>query len=240
MPATPSRWLLACVGVVGAAAWALLAAGSNLHGPHANPAGIAGFGAAVLFWFIMMVAMMLPVLWPWLSLFGAMAPRAYPGRSPKRLLAQFGAGYFVVWLGYSVAAATLQSVLQQFGLLRLDLAVATAIGGGVLLAAGIFQLTPLKDACLSHCRNPLTFFLARWDGGPSGPFYMGARHGVFCLGCCWALMALAFAAGVMNLLWMAAITVMLVAEQRAPRSWRLRQVFGAGLVAWGATLLLSG
>ena len=106
-----------------------------------------------------------------------------------------------------------------------------------MIVAGLFQLTPLKDACLAHCRSPLSFFLARWDGGPGGPFKMGARHGAWCVGCCWALMALSFVLGVMNLLWMAVLTTMIVAEQRTPRRWQLGRGFGVALVAWGVTLI---
>ena len=168
-----------------------------------------------------------------------MAPNAYPGRRPLAVVMQFAAGYFVVWMGYSALAAALQGGLQRAMLLRLDLSVGAMVGGLLLLIAGVFQLTPLKDACLAHCRNPLSFFLTRWDGGPSGPFRMGAHHGLFCVGCCWALMALSFALGIMNLLWMAILTVMIAAEQRAPRTWHLRQAFGIALTAWGAVLILA-
>lgn len=199
----------------------------------------AGFAGASALWFVMMVAMMLPAVWPWLRLFGSMAPRAWPGRRAGWATAQFGAGYFAVWWAYSVAAAGLQIGLRQLALLRADLTLGATAAGVLLLLAGLFQLTPLKDACLRHCRNPLGFFLARWDGGPTGPFRMGARHGVFCVGCCWALMALAFVLGLMNLLWMAVLTVMIVAEQRVSRAWRLREAFGVGLALWGVALLLG-
>lgn len=209
----------------------------GLFAPHAPPGGIGGYGASVAFWFVMMVAMMLPSLWPWLSLFGAMAPDAYPRKRSGVAVAQFGGGYFVVWLAYCAFAAALQGGLQQAALLNLDLRDGAIVGGALLVVAGIFQLTPLKDACLAHCRSPLSFFLARWDGGPAGPFRMGARHGMFCVGCCWALMALSFILGTMNLLWMAMLTAMIVAEQRAPRRWRLRQAFGLAFTTWGALLI---
>jgi predicted metal-binding membrane protein len=200
----------------------------------------ATYAAAVALWFVMMAVMMLPVLWPWLRLFRSMAPRAWPRRRPALVVLQFGAGYLVAWLGYSVVAAALQGGLQRVIGARIDpRAHAVAIGFGLLLA-GAFQLTPLKDACLAHCRSPMSFFLERWDGGPAGPFRMGARHGVFCVGCCWALMALMFVFGAMNLLWMAALTALMAAEQRAPRAWRLRQASGVGLSLWGVLLLLAG
>ena len=153
------------------------------------------------------------------------------------VVAQFGGGYFVIWLAYSAFAAALQGGLQHFTLLRLDLSVGATLGGLLLIAAGVFQLTPLKEACLAHCRSPLSFFLARWDGGPAGPFKMGARHGVWCVGCCWALMGLSFVLGIMNLLWMAVLTAMIVAEQRAPRRWQLGRGFGVVFVAWGLALI---
>lgn len=236
---TSMRRLCAGVAAATVAAWLLLAGGAGVNAPHAHPDGADGFAVVVAFWFVMMVAMMLPALWPWLALFGSMAPDAYPGRRPSTVLSQFAAGYFVVWLGYSILAAALQGGLQRAVLLRVDLSVGAMIGGSLLLAAGIFQLTPLKDACLSHCRSPLSFFLTRWHGGPGGPFRMGAHHGIFCVGCCWALMALSFALGIMNLLWMAVLTVMIVAEQRAPRAWRLREAFGAALASWGTFVLLT-
>lgn len=205
----------------------------------ALPGAHAGLAATTMMWFVMMVAMMLPAVWPWLKLFGAMAPRAWPRRHRGLVVAQFGAGYLTAWLAYSVAAAGLQLGLQRLALLRDDLTMGGGPASAVLVAAGLFQLTPLKDACLSHCRNPLGFFLARWDGGPAGPFRMGARHGAFCVACCWAMMLLALALGVVSLLWMVALTAIIVAEQRAPRAWRLRQLFGAGLLVWATALLAS-
>jgi predicted metal-binding membrane protein len=184
--------------------------------------------------------MMLPALMPWLRVFGSMAGDAYPGRRAATVVAQFTAGYFVIWLAYSAVAAAMQGGLQELTLLRLDLSVGATLGGLLLIAAGLFQLTPLKEACLAHCRSPLSFFLARWDGGPRGPFKMGARHGAWCVGCCWALMVLSFVLGVMNLVWMAVLTAMIVAEQRTPRRWQLGRGFGVVLVAWGVALIATG
>ena len=125
------------------------------------------------------------------------------------------------------------------GLLGHDLSLGTQAGGAVLVAAGLFQLSPLKNACLSHCRNPMGYFLRRWRDGPAGALRMGTAHGVVCVACCWALMAVAFALGIMNLLWMAALTAMLVIEKNAPggRQWGI--VFGALLLGWGSFRLLA-
>ncbi len=209
----------------------------SLFAPHAHPSGADGYALSVLLWFVMMVAMMLPALMPWLRMFGTMAGDAYPGRRSAAVVAQFSAGYFAIWLGYSAAAAAMQGGLQHLALLRLDLSVGATLGGLLLIGAGLFQLTPLKEACLAHCRSPLSFFLTRWDGGPRGPFKMGAHHGAWCVGCCWALMVLSFVLGVVNLLWMAVLTAMIVAEQRAPRRWRLGRGFGVVFLVWGVALI---
>jgi len=209
----------------------------SLFAPHAHPSGADGYALSVLLWFVMMVAMMLPALMPWLRMFGTMAGDAYPGRRAAAVVAQFSAGYLAIWLGYSAAAAAMQGGLQHLALLRLDLSVGATLGGLLLIGAGLFQLTPLKEACLAHCRSPLSFFLTRWDGGPRGPFKMGAHHGAWCVGCCWALMVLSFVLGVVNLLWMAVLTAMIVAEQRAPRRWRLGRGFGVVFLVWGVALI---
>ena len=206
----------------------------NLFAPHAH----SSYAASVLLYFMMMVVMMMPALMPWLRLFSRMAGDAYPGRRTGLVVGQFIAGYLVIWLTYSAAAATVQDGLQYFALLRLNLSVGMTVGGILLITAGLFQLTSLKEACLAHCRSPLSFFLARWDGGPRGPFKMGAHHGGWCVGCCWALMVLSFVLGAMNLLWMAILTAMIVAEQRAPRRWHLSRCFGIAFIAWGVALIV--
>ena len=236
---TPRSISLLAATAIGLLAWGLLWGGDALFGPHAHPAGAGGLLASVTLWFVMMVAMMLPALAPWLGLFGSMAPDAYPGRNRSVVVGQFAAGYFAVWLLYAVAAALLQGGLQRAASLDVDLRVGATLGGLLLIGAGLFQLTPAKEACLNHCRSPLGFFLSRWDGGPRGPFKMGTRHGIWCVGCCWALMLLSFVLGAMNLLWMAALTLMIVAEQNSPRRLRLDRVFGVALSVWGLALIVT-
>jgi predicted metal-binding membrane protein len=228
--------LLSGIAVVTAAAWLLLLPGiSSLGHAHGGSSGLTAFALSTVAWFVMMVAMMLPPVVPWLLLVSSGAGRETRRHSPAVL---FAGGYFSVWLGYSMAAAALQVGLQATGALGHDLSLAPRIGGLVLIGAGLFQLSPFKDACLAHCRNPLTYFLQRWRDGPVGAFRMGAAHGVFCVGCCWALMAVAFALGVMNLLWMAGLTVMLIVEKNAPGGRRLGAAFGYILMVWGAVLVI--
>ncbi len=131
----------------------------------------------------------------------------------------FGAGYLVVWGGFSVVAAVAQWFLHRAQLLSPMMASSSVVLGGILLLiAGIFQFTPLKRSCLTRCRAPLDFITAHWREGWRGAFIMGLEHGLFCLGCCWALMALLFVLGVMNLLWIALLTILVGLEKssRAP------------------------
>ncbi|NNG16564.1 MAG: DUF2182 domain-containing protein, partial [Gemmatimonadales bacterium] len=112
------------------------------------------------------------------------------------------------------------------------------VGALVLLAAGLYQFTPLKAACLTHCRSPLGYYLSSWRNGPLGAYRMGFHHGLFCLGCCWALMGLAFILGIMNLLWMVALTVVICIEQIAPHGKFWSRAFGMMFIVWGSTILM--
>ena len=206
--------------------------------PHAT-GGLAAIVIAALMWMGMTVAMMLPPVLPWILFFSSVAREQDARRSPLPPTALFASGYFAVWGGYCLVAATIQTTLQDLALLSaVELRTGPYLGGALLVGAGIFQLSPLKAACLKHCRSPLAFFLARWREGPSGAVGMGFRHGLYCLGCCWALMAVAFALGVMNLLWMAALTLILCVEKIAPGGQRLGRAFGVMLIVWGAALAL--
>ena len=197
-----------------------------LLAPHAHGAGAAALLSGFCMWMVMMVAMMLPAVMPWILLFTRLSRGKEAGL--------FSAGYLVAWAGFSLAAALVQSGLQQSGLFdAAELRTGRLLGAIVLIAAGLFQISPLKAACLRHCRTPLAFFLARWRDGPAGALGMGLRHGLWCLACCWALMAVSFALGVMNLLWMAALTVFLCVEKVAPAGARLGRAAGVVLLVWG-------
>ena len=179
---------------------------------------IHSFPTLATMWFVMMTTMMAPTVWPWASSFNRL------GGNPLI----FSSGYAVAWLLYSIAAASIQLLLPH------DLP--TPIAAGILFTAGAFQFAPLKRACLMHCRNPLTYFLTRWRDGASGGFRMGFHHGVFCVACCWALMATTIAVGVMSLWWMAALALVTFAEQVSPWGDRLRIAVGWALIVSAVTL----
>jgi predicted metal-binding membrane protein len=166
----------------------------------------------------MMTTMMAPTVWPWAAAYRKLEPvESGFGRTTV-----FLTGYAAAWLLYSIAAASIQLLLPH----ELPEPVASAI----LFTAGAFQFAPLKRACLMHCRNPLTYFLTRWRDGASGGFRMGFHHGVFCVACCWALMATTIAVGVMSLWWMAALAFVTFAEQVSPWGDRVRVSVGVALV----------
>jgi len=239
--------LLSGAGMATLLAWTALALGHGAtaaarHGaaaPRPHPGAPGGLLLASAMWFVMMVAMMLPAVLPWILLFAEAARRGAPDRGAPFPTLLFAAGYFAVWGAFSLIAAAAQLLLQRAALLDpARLALSSASGGALLVVAGAFQLTPLKAACLKHCRSPLGFLLERWRPGPLAGFRLGARHGAWCLGCCWALMLLSFALGVMNLAWMAFLTLLLCVEKILPGGERAGRVFGLLCLAWGLRLLL--
>lgn len=198
-------------------------------------------------WFGMMAAMMLPVSIPWLRVLISLSEGGRGSRpavggevaghwARVRSGALFLAGYLTVWLLFSLAAAAVQ--LGTAGIVPLGRE--SPVAGFFLVGAGLYQLSPVKAACLRHCRNPLTYFLTRWRNGPRGALGMGWGHGLYCLGCCWALMALALVLGVMDLLWMAVLAAVVCIENVAPGGAVIGRVAGAGLVVWGVVVWVGG
>ena len=189
-------------------------------------------------WTVMMVAMMLPSATPMVLLFArVMRKRERDGR-PFVPTGLFVFGYLLVWVGFSAMATLANWGLHVAGLLSSMMGSTTPmIGGVVLLFAGVFQWTPLKDACLSHCRSPLAFLTAHWSDGRGGALMMGLHHGVYCLGCCWLLMALLFVLGIMNLPWIAALTVFVLLEKVLPHGRLVSRFSGIVFAAWGMALL---
>jgi len=169
-------------------------------------------------WVVMMVAMMLPSVVPMVVLVTALAEDrlANPNLVSATALL-FGSGYLLVWCGFSLAATLLQWGLDDAGLLSERMAFGNAIlASTVLIAAGVYQWTPLKDTCLRHCRSPTEFLVRHWRPGSLGAVRTGVRHGLFCLGCCWMLMALLFVGGVMNLAWVGTIALFVLLEKTMP------------------------
>jgi predicted metal-binding membrane protein len=206
--------------------------------PHASSGPWVVVATATM-WMTMMVAMMLPPVLPWIALFTS-TRRDRDGRQPFGDTSVFVSGYFSVWAPFCVVAAMAQIALSA-GMhgAQADLGpVGSRAGGSLLVLAGLYQFSPLKAACLRHCRSPLGFFLTRWVDGPAGAWRMGATHGLYCLGCCWALMAVSFAVGVMNVVWMGVLTVVMSIEKIAPMGRGLGRVFGLGLILWGSVLAM--
>ena len=187
-------------------------------------------------WTVMMVAMMVPTAAPMILLFAAFNRKRREQQRPFVRTGVFLVGYLVVWIGFSIIAALAQWGLHHAALLSsMMVSTSPALGGSLLLAAGIFQWTPLKNTCLAHCRSPLDFFSSDWREGNYGALIMGLKHGAYCLGCCWVLMLLLFVTGVMNLIWIAAIAIFVLIEKVAPAKLRPYVSGGAGLalVLWG-------
>jgi predicted metal-binding membrane protein len=203
------------------------------------PWTLATFRVMVVMWVAMMIAMMLPSAAPMILLFAAIDRRKTVRGSPYRATGLFALGYLVVWAAFSIAATWAQWGLEQGKLLSPAMATSSsALAGALFLLAGLYQLTPLKRACLRQCRSPLDFLTRYWRGGAFGAFRMGVRHGLFCLGCCWAVMALLFVGGVMNMLWIAALALFVLVEKVVPVGRLLGHAGGIGLILWGSATLL--
>jgi predicted metal-binding membrane protein len=189
-------------------------------------------------WAVMMVAMMVPSAAPMVLAFLSVNRRRQADGRPFVPVGIFVAGYLAVWTAYSAVATLAQWGLHQASLLSPAMtATSPFLSGSLLIAAGIFQWTPLKRGCLKGCRSPLSFLMTEWRDGKTGAFIMGLRHGSYCVGCCWILMALLFVAGVMNLVWVAVIALFVMAEKTLPRGELLGHVTGVALVAAGVGLM---
>ncbi|KVD56592.1 metal-binding protein [Burkholderia ubonensis] len=213
--------------------------------PHRLPNGIGSMdpslATVIVMWWTMMIAMMTPGAAPLILLY-------------RRVLRHYGAadeassapslallaGYLTAWLAFSIAAASLQKVLQPTGLISEMMlwSKSALLSAIVLAAAGIYQLSSFKRACLTQCRSPVQFLTTHWRPGAAGSFRLGLHHGLYCVGCCWLLMALLFVGGVMNLVWIAALSLVVFVEKNLPGGERIGRALGIVLIAWaGATLL---
>jgi len=191
-------------------------------------------------WWGMMIAMMLPSAAPMILLFATVNRRSQAQDGPYVPTAVFAGAYLAVWGGLSVIAVALQWGLERAALLSPMMASRNAVfGGALLVSVGAYQLSPLKHACLRHCRGPIDFISRHWRAGPRGAFRMGMHHGLYCLACCWALMALLFFGGVMNLYWIAGLALSVLLEKTIPSGHWLASLTGLGLIVWGVAFLAA-
>jgi predicted metal-binding membrane protein len=193
-----------------------------------------------LMWWVMMVAMMLPSAAPMILLFATVNRKQRQTGHPHVATSIFAVGYLVAWAGFSLVAMLLQQGLERTGILS-PMLVGTNVtfGGVLLLAAGIYQLTPIKHSCLRHCRSPLAFLSTHWRRGSGGALRMGLMHGAFCVGCCWFLMGLLFFGGVMNLYWIVGLALFVLFEKTVPAGHWLPYATGVALLTWGAGMLAA-
>lgn len=215
------------------------------HDMMASPEwSIGGSALFVAMWWVMMIAMMVPSAVPVILLYARVHRHAHAQGQLSDDIAPIGAfvmGYLALWLGFAFVATALQWMLVSVGIVS-----AMTIGsrsqwlsGGILLAAGLYQFTPLKQACLSHCRSPASFVSRHWKPGRLGALRLGMMHGAYCIGCCWLLMALLFVGGVMNVVWIAAITLLVLAEKLLPRGPWVARIAGMIFAIWSGVTLMT-
>ncbi len=191
-------------------------------------------------WWVMMVAMMLPSASPMVLLFALVNRRQREQGNPFVSTSVFAAGYLIAWGAFSAVATGLQWGFEQIGVLSSMMVSTSALFGGLMLViTGAYQLTPLKHACLRHCRSPMQFVSRHWRAGTGGALRMGLRHGGYCLACCWFLMGLLFVGGVMNLYWIAGLALFVLLEKTIPIGHWLGSLTGVGLILWGGWMLYS-
>jgi predicted metal-binding membrane protein len=203
-----------------------------------SPWTAADFALNVAIWWFMMPGMMLPSAAPMILTFATVNRRKRARGRPFVPTAVFTTGYLIAWGLFGIAATVADWGLEQTALMSpMTQRLSPSLGAAVVIVAGAYQLTPFKYVCLTHCRSPLAFVLHHWRDGQAGALRMGFDHGLYCLGCCWFLMALLFAAGTMSLLWMAAITAFVLVEKLLPAGQWITRVSGLAMMAFGLYLL---
>jgi predicted metal-binding membrane protein len=240
--------LAGLAGVI-ALAWVWLLAGAGLHMDKMDMGGgqimlmappwTPEYAMTIfVMWIVMMAAMMLPSAAPAILLVAALT-RQRGERYSFNSSWQFGLGYLGVWGAFSLVATGLQFGFDRAELLSETMASSSVVLAALLLiAAGVYQWTPWKQACLSHCRSPVDYLTRYWRRGPFGAMRAGAWHGAFCLGCCWMLMGLLFVGGLMNMFWIAGLSLLVLIEKLFPFGRRVSQLTGAALLGWGVFVLV--
>jgi predicted metal-binding membrane protein len=214
----------------------------DMSGPRSPGDWTLGYAVlVVLMWWVMMIAMMLPSVAPTVLLHSTLLRRGANAANVPAISGCFLAGYLVIWCVFSLAAAATQFVLETAGIVSANMMILidTLPGGLVLITAGLFQFTPLKQACLSHCQSPARFLTERRRRGLWGAFTMGLEHGTYCLGCCWLLMALLFVGGIMNLYWIVGLAAFVVFEKLTRYGNIASKFAGAALMIWGSWVAIS-
>jgi predicted metal-binding membrane protein len=235
--ARPRRLAIGCVLALSALSWAALGLMMTdadiwlaLCRPMGESGGI-GLAFVLAMWAAMTLAMMLPTASSMIVTYAEIADTAARKREPAASPLVLAAGYAAVWLGFAAVAAMLQLSLTQMTLLEAGRA-RPWLAGVIVLGAGLYQFSTLKHACLTMCQRPFPFFFANWTAQPSGVLKLGVRQGLYCLGCCWAMMLLMFAAGAMNIVWMATLGIVMTIEKMTVTP-RFARAVGAVLIAGG-------
>ncbi len=216
-----------------------MAMGANMAMPQMQAWSVVDLALLFVMWAVMMVAMMVPSASPVILMMAAANRKRRERDDPLVSTGLFLAGYLLAWTAFSAVATAAQWGLHAAALLSPAMVDTSPVLGGLLLiSAGLFQFTSLKRACLSHCRSPLGFIMGHWRDGPLGALRMGLEHGLYCVGCCWILMALLFVAGVMNLVWVAAISLFVLAEKVLPCGESVGRIGGTVLLVTGVVMLV--
>ena len=240
-------FILGSLLVLAALAWGLLLWQARSMDDEMAMDGTMGTGLAqgmgaplfLAMWVAMMIAMMFPTAAPMILTFARITAGKQQRQQPFVPTWVFVAGYLVVWVGFGIAAYLVAVGVERLADRSMWLMDnAARLGGLVLLLAGLYQLSPLKNICLAKCRSPMAFVLQSWRDGYRGAFRMGLEHGVYCLGCCWLLFVILFPLGIMNVAAMALITVLIFAEKSWPVGRQVARLAAAALVVWGALVLV--
>ena len=221
-------------------AWGMVGKGMDINFACLGHWGPGDLAHMFIMWSIMMVAMMVPSASPMIIIFATVNRQRGEMQGPFIPTWLFVLGYLTAWTVYSALATLVQWGLHTAALLTHTLVITSPLLAALLLvAAGIFQWTPFRDACMTQCRSPFGFIMTEWREGRWGALIMGLKHGIYCVGCCWMLMTLCFALGVMNMLWMAALTAFMLLEKITDNKW-ISRTAGLILVVWGLWVVAGG
>jgi len=221
-------------------AWGMVGKGMDINLACLGHWGPGDLAHMFIMWSIMMVAMMVPSASPMIIIFASVNRQRSGMQGPFIPTWLFVLGYLTAWTVYSALATLVQWGLHTAALLTHTLVITSPLLAALLLVAtGIFQWTPFRDACMTQCRSPFGFIITEWREGRWGALIMGLKHGIYCVGCCWMLMTLCFALGVMNMLWMAALTAFMLLEKITDNKW-ISRTAGLILVVWGLWVVAGG